>query len=457
MCLLLLSLAVPFAAEATTSTVVVDFARPHGPPLTKDKFGVYNCPYFSMTRWFRDIHLLEELGCRHLRYDPTWGGHNIGIDMNSPQISGSPDKLTYNFTDFDRFTDSLLQRNIQPMYALGYTPQPLQRTLGVWADPPSDLAAWRTICRDYAAHWRTTGRCVTHYEIWNEPDNPPFFFRGTKTDYFEIYRHGALGVKEGDPQALVGGPTVAALHHDHSWIIAFLDYVTSESLPLDFLSFHNYGNPIPIIEKARTALAKHPKLAHIPLMLTEYNSYVPQTPDFVKGGDIESYKAASRLLHDFKALLEYPDVTRVYWAMFNDPDTPERCGLVSLDGHRKAAFNAFRIYNEMPEPGVHAITSSPDMEALASTDTTASAVIIWNNSDRDHHTTATLTGLESGAKLKCFRIDRSHSSYYDNPRSETLEAVTEQDVPSLTTTWSGTIPAGSVVYLRQNLTARPAP
>lgn len=427
----------------------VDFSAAAAPPLVKTKFGVYNCPYFSMERWFRDLPLLDQLNVSSLRYDPTWGGHGAGIEMGAPQITGSPEDLRYNLADFDRFTDSLLQRGIEPMYVMAYTPQPLQPPGGNWADPPTCLPAWRRLCRDYAAHWRSTGRKVPWYEIWNEPDNPPFFFRGTREDYFAIYREGALGVKEGDPDALVGGPAIAALGQEEQWLGPFLDYVSSNSLPLDFLSFHNYGDPLPIIEKARAELRRRPHLAHLPTMLTEYNSHVPLTGDFDEGGPAERAGAAARLLHDFKLLLDQPDVTRVYWAMFNDPDTQERCGLVSLDGRRKAAFHAFRIYGELPEQR-RAVRSSapPEIEALASADDRHAAVVFWNNSGRDYHTTAVLQNLPRPGILECLRIDRDHGSWYDRPVSDELPVVGRETTEAGEARWAGLVPAGGVVYLR---------
>ncbi len=431
------------------ATIRIKFDVKASPDLDKEKFNVYNCPYFKMERWFRDIHLLEELGCSSLRYDPTWGGHNVGIDFNSPQISGTPHNLVYTFLDFDRFTDSLLKRNIEPMYVMAYTPEPLQREKGIWSEKPTDMNAWQRICRDYAAHWRTTNRKVPYYEIWNEPDNQPFFFRGSLEDYCEIYRRGAEGIREGNPDALVGGPAVAALKDDDSWLYGFLDFVSSNSVPLDFLSFHNYGNPEPIIRKARTCLSKYPALAHLPMMLTEYNSFVPLTPAFVEGGNIELYSAASRLLHDFKTLLNYPDVTKVYWAMFNDPDTHERCGLVSLDGHRKAAFNAFKIYMDMPTTGRKAESSTTEVEVLASCDTRHAAAVIWNCSQSDYNTTVDLGGIPANLRsMSVYRIDRTHGSYYDDPRSETLEPVEEYSLKGNSTDWNGIIPSGGVVYIK---------
>jgi hypothetical protein len=430
------------------SIIHINFNRMSSPDLDKEKFNVYNCPYFKMDRWFRDIHLLEELKCRSLRYDPTWGGHNVGIDLNSPQISGTPEKMTYNFKDFDRLTDSLLLRNVEPMYVMAYTPHPLQSQKGNWAKKPSDMKAWQRLCRDYAAHWKETKRKITYYEIWNEPDNQPFFFQGTLADYCEVYLWGASGIKLGDPDALVGGPAVAALNHDDSWLYGFLDIVTSNSLPLDFLSFHNYGNPEPIIKKAQACLKKYPALAGIPLMLTEYNSFVPLTPDFVEGGKSDLHFAAPRLLHDFKLLLHYPDVTKVYWAMFNDPDTPERCGLVSLDGHRKAAFNAFKIYMDMPVSRREAGSDATEVEVMASCDADRAAAVIWNTAQADFTTTVNLSGIPLNFdKISLYRIDKTHASYYDNPGSETLEPVEEHQLHGKTAfQWNGVLPYGGVLY-----------
>ncbi len=431
------------------SDIHIDFSKKISPDLDKKKYNVYNCPYFKMNRWFRDMPLLAELGCSSLRYDPTWGGHNVGIDLNSPQISGTPENLIYNFSDFDRLTDSLLAYNIEPMYVMAYTPAPLQCVKGIFSEKPTDMNAWQKICRDYAAHWKITKRKVPYYEIWNEPDNQPFFFKGTLAEYCDIYKYGATGIKQGDPDALVGGPAIAAIQYNAEWLYGFIDYVSSNNLPLDFISFHNYGDPEPIIKKTRDYIRKYPAYAKTPLMLTEFNSFMPLTPDFVEGGKIEHHWAASKLLHDFKLLLKYPDVTKVYWAMFNDPDTMERCGLVSLNGHRKAAFNAFKIYMDMPVSQRESESDTKEVEAMASCDMERAAAVVWNLSSCDRLTTISLSNIPQNFNtVHVYRIDKSHASFYDNQQSEKLEIIEEFSIKDKTKiNCNELIPCGGLVYI----------
>lgn len=435
------------------ASVDVDFAVDAGTPLLKTKFNVYDCPFFKMDRWDRDIHLIEELNCESLRYDPTWGGFNEGRDLNSPQISGASDHLVYNLTDFDRLTDSLLQRGIRPMYVHAYTPLPLQGRKGVWATPPTDMKVWREICRYYAAHWLKTRRRVPFYEMWNEPDNPPWFFQGTQQDYFQIYRNGSAGVLDANPDAIVGGPAIAAWEHNTSWIRPFLDFVTTSGVRLDFLSFHNYGDPGPTIDKVRAELRSKPSLATTEMQLTEYNSYVPMTPDFSFGGRIETYVAASRLLHDFKYLLEQTDVTKVYWAMFNESEVfgknVDRCGLVSLGGHRKASFNAFAVYGRMPTPRKLLRSSSRDVEGFASADADGAAAAIWNISDADQQSTLSMANLPFAVgRVELSRIDEHHASYCNDPLTEQLKVDETWSVTDGHTIWTGMLPAHGVAYFR---------
>ncbi|MGC3988981.1 MAG: hypothetical protein QM796_04710 [Chthoniobacteraceae bacterium] len=111
-------------------------------------------------------------------------------------------------------------------------------------------------------------KCATWYfEVWNEPNLAPFF-RGTKSEYFELYRVTVQGLKTIDPGLRVGGPATSnfvpdarfdgetedtnchkvvtgaaeinALDWQPVWVRQFLAYCEREKLPVDFVSCHPY-------------------------------------------------------------------------------------------------------------------------------------------------------------------------------------------------------------------------
>jgi len=74
------------------------------------------------------------------------------------------------------------------------------------------MSQWSELIHALAVH------CVERYgieevstwnfEVWNEP-NLPFFWSGTKAEYFELYRQSATAIKSVDRRLRVGGPATA--------------------------------------------------------------------------------------------------------------------------------------------------------------------------------------------------------------------------------------------------------
>ena len=59
------------------------------------------------------------------------------------------------------------------------------------------------------------------------------------------------------------------------------------------------------------------------------------------------YTEAAIVLDLIEKLVDQTDITRVHWAQFMDSSV-DTLGVVSLDGHRRAAYNAFKLYAMMP-------------------------------------------------------------------------------------------------------------
>jgi hypothetical protein len=85
---------------------------------------------------------------------------------------------------------------------------------------------------------------VRNFEAWNEPDLP-IFFQGLPNEFLEdIYRSSALAVLE------VENTTGRDLHFggcacsvpNLPFIAAMIAYARGNGLPLDFISWHHYGN-----------------------------------------------------------------------------------------------------------------------------------------------------------------------------------------------------------------------
>lgn len=442
---------VPSPASAATVTVTANMATPVDYPLVKNKFGLYNSCLVPESRYNRDLNLINELNTDSLRIDGGLGGDpNCGY-INDP-VGGSASALTYDWSEVDPWVDNLNSRSVTPYFSYGYQPAPLQ-VGGDWRSKPSSLPAWKGMLDTFANHFDQTDRPVGYHEIWNEPDFGTTFFTGTQSDYFNMYREGVRGIRQGDPDAVVGGLSSA---YRTDWITPFLDYVDTNDLPLDLLSFHQYpGNAsdepaaiVSYLNEFKTRLAGRSRFHTTELHLNEYNSYPINYP---QGGTQDKFGLASSLLRDYKAVLAQPSLDKVSWAQFMDSGLGNFSGMVTIDGQRKAVYNAAKIYGEMPaDRRSLSITGASGVEGLASTDAHRSGVVLWNRSGASHTINLAFSGVpfQTGT-LRVFRIDSNNASFGDNNATEDLSPTeVYANVATSGRTWSGTIPNGAVVYLR---------
>ena len=420
-------------------TFTVDFSQHSGPPLVKTKFGVYQTPLTTLPRLLNSIPLLNEINVRDFRYEMGWGKPDT---LAYSQISGSAESPRIDFSMIDALVGRLRANQIKPLLAMSYCPDPLQsRTEWArWKDMPSNLATWQDINRQYAARLKNSDAITApYYEIWNEPDMPEpvgkMFFNGGPQEYASLYQHGSQGLMAGDAEALVGGPAAA-------WNLAYLAPILSQRM--DFASVHGYDNYASQIAAMRQALAKRPDL---PIFLTEYASFSDLPPN----GPQSRFQGAMRFFRDVKGLLNRTDVTKVYWAQWLDAGEAPGMGLITWDGHRKALFNAFKIYGLMP---VDRNSVSPDgaqgIDALASSNEHEAGIVLCNTSATDRRVNVHLNHLPfTHGELQLFRIDKQNASYLDNPSSEDLYPLQISSFDSKSApSWQGTIPGESVVYLR---------
>lgn len=183
----------------------------------------------------------------------------------------------WNFQYIDELFDRLLGLGIKPFVELGFCPGDLATEKGTvfwWkghGSPPKDYAKWAELVRRFTEHVVTRYGIEEvrswYFEVWNEPNLYPFF-RGTKSQYFELYKVSALALKAVDPRLRVGGPSTSnfvpdarfdgetedksqhrlvttakdldALDWKPVWLEQFLAYCGQEKLPVDFISCHPY-------------------------------------------------------------------------------------------------------------------------------------------------------------------------------------------------------------------------
>ncbi|ROP49104.1 MULTISPECIES: GH39 family glycosyl hydrolase [unclassified Rathayibacter] len=194
------------------------------------------------------------------------------------------------FQYVDQLVDRLLEMGIRPFVEFAFMPTELARETGTvfwWGAngaPPTDYDKWEQLVRATTEHWAQRYGLdeirTWYFEVWNEPNLEPFF-RGTRSEYFELYRRTVRAVRAIDPALRVGGPATSNFVPDarfagetedislHTvgldseqldrldwqpvWLQEFLEYAAAESLPVDFVSVHPYPTDWALDEHGRGA------------------------------------------------------------------------------------------------------------------------------------------------------------------------------------------------------------
>lgn len=199
----------------------------------------------------------------------------VDIHCLFPDFERDPeDPSAYRFEKTDEHIKPLIDAGIKIIFRLGESIEHSRKKYHV--HPPADFQKWARICahviRHYNQGWADGFHWdIQHWEIWNEPDMNPQCWTGSLEQYCELYGQVAPVIREIAPEVKVGGP---ALAHDGEFFRAFLLYCRDQSLPLDFVSWHVYGNePRKIIRRIEEGLEllSELQLQNVETHLTEWN------------------------------------------------------------------------------------------------------------------------------------------------------------------------------------------
>jgi len=156
------------------------------------------------------------------------------------------------------------------------------------AVPPANYNTWNTLMDSIVDKLNSQWGLDPYYEIWNEPDGD--YWQGTVSEYFEFYKNTLLAIKNNHPLAKVGGPTVSSFSADFSpsssngyltpaqldssIIGQIIDSCVSWNVPLDFISWHKFGQNLYVVKMELDYLNQ--KLVNsghgiVPFLVSEWN------------------------------------------------------------------------------------------------------------------------------------------------------------------------------------------
>ena len=166
---------------------------------------------------------------------------------------------SYDFAASDERIQNIVGRGFGCFFRLGTSwkgnnPQPINDPPGTLRDAHGrvthvatreDFRRWARICvqvvRHYTEGWNEGfHHPIDYWEIWNEPDLAAQFWTGTPQQYYQLYEEAAKALKQHNPKLKVGGPACTGALRE-VYVEGFLRYCREHQVPLDFFSWHSYG------------------------------------------------------------------------------------------------------------------------------------------------------------------------------------------------------------------------
>mgnify|MGYP000907585421 FL=1 len=406
-----------------------------------------------------------------------WGSTNAYTE----DAQGRP---VYDWTVVDRIIETYLQRGVRPYLQIGFMPQALssapagtpyqhswrpgfgyQLIAAAWNAPPKDYAKWQELVYQWVRHcvarWGRDEVKTWYFEVWNEPNLPPYW-SGTQAEFNQLHDHAMAGVRRALPEARVGGPDVAS--HGGAFMDAFLQHVVSGKnhatgeigTPTDFLSFHAKGSPRFVDGHVRMGMAVQlkdiatgfqkiaavPALKGKPIVIGENDpegcAACPGPQNAYRNGTMySSYTAASyKRIWQLAARHGVNLEGALTWA-FTFEDQPWFAGYRQLatNGVDLPVLQVFRMYAKLGATQLRAESSGevpldelltqgvqgrPDVGVLATrTGDGKVAVMVWHYHDDDvagpdAAVSLQLSGLGSNRSraVTQWRVDKTHANAF---------------------------------------------
>ena len=264
--LLLIALFGNTVLYSQTKNITVDFNTPAG--TGKQMTGVNTGPNSIVSGTTEQC--LNSIGNHLIRthdyHGPCdyWGYTNFFNYFNQTFNYSFQPHLTsgYNWTTTDAQIAEITDAGFQPFFRVGIS------FPGAGPSPASPMPkdadginfktfagiAKRTAMH-YTAGWNNGfNYTIPYWEIWNEPNNNASWIVDSAQAYYRLYQQCADSLKSFNPQLKVGGPAAAknafyagGIHYtiNQNYVSNFLNFCQTNSVPLDFYSFHMYDKKNP--------------------------------------------------------------------------------------------------------------------------------------------------------------------------------------------------------------------
>jgi xylan 1,4-beta-xylosidase len=364
------------AKVASAGTITVDASKQTAgnPHFWSAAFGTGRAKLVLRSDW--QTH--NKIGNRELGAQRVRGHGLLNDDVGLWKSAG-----TYDWKNLDTYLTAITSANMRPIIELDFMPTGLSSKSGSATSPPKDYAEWKNFVKALTQHlvdkYGMDDVSKWYFEVWNEPDYPGFWDGSDMNAYYTLYDNTVDALTSVIPNVLVGGPATT----NAGPVSAFLKHCKSANKRVTFASSHCYpggsatgtsADPNGLVTDNTTRISAITGAGYsttdVKSFNTEWNSsYSGQgvgSGDAVVSMDnhwnVGFIIKSAKLLSDQNKGDTAPLDVFSYWAlsdvfdedggtdgihMTQTPNTPFGTifGVMTFQGMRKAAFNAFKLLN----------------------------------------------------------------------------------------------------------------
>ena len=328
--------------------------------------------------------------------------HLVRVDASLQDVSPAPGVL-----HLDKLLAQVAEiRSVggEPLVILSYMPAWLGGPRAYGRDAtrvaPADPGAWETLVHDVVHALATAPAPALRFEAWNEPD-VPIFWQDSPQAFADTAARSASAVarveRETGVDLAFGGPALA--FPDPVYLAAFLaPFRDDPALPLDFVSWHYYGNlpffgpdgaefaqtaPLQPVIGQRNPLASPSSFGPQPGLVRTWTdaalagsgrpapSLVLDEWNLSSGGFDRRHDTNEGAAFAAGVLVELQESGLDASSFFRANDTRPTGGdhgLVFVDGRPKPAWWTFRLWQQLAATRVAVSGADEGLWAVASTD-----------------------------------------------------------------------------------------
>ncbi len=423
------------AGEAVDETIQLHRGAPSHPfpHYWEQMFGSGRAMLSLRDSYRRDLRSVRDAtGFGYVRF------HAIFLDevgLYDEDANGNP---VYNFSYVDQIYDGLLENHVRPFVELSFMPQKLAAAptyQAFWyrpiVSPPKDWNKWNDLISHLAHHlidrYGIDEVSQWYFEVWNEPNLDFWAGEPKQQTYFQLYDGTARTLKQVDARLRVGGPSTAQA----AWVDRFIQHVTENNVPVDFVSSHVYANDlsedvfgthetIPRSDMVCRAIRKvHDQVQasarkDLPLIWSEYNASYKNEPEVTDAEFMGPWLANTiRQCDGLVSMMSYWTFSDV----FEEQGVVKQpfyggYGLLAEDGIPKPAFNAFKLLHQLGTTRLD-VDSSSALATLRPDGTIVMAV--WNllppgETGKEKRVSIALDAGYKPRRVLLYRMDATHGS-----------------------------------------------